>query len=145
MKKWSFSTCVVFTVVSLSLAACKVANLRLDDSSINLLDVNQRYAAKAEKKLLWVETSNVSLDSADAIKRQDYRLWVYRGRGVVVPGVDVNKPDQSLVKLEQLCGLRYLDGVGDTVFSVKHMNLLSKVYDYAEDYNRHVVEHCLKQ
>lgn len=84
-----------------------------------------------------VEADSLEQALDDSLERQDYRLIVQAGRGEVAPGIAVE--EQAMAKGR--CGVRYLDGLGDTIVPGQEESH-ARLSAYAAEYNRRMVSHC---
>lgn len=80
-------------------------------------------------------------DAQLAIGRQDFRLLALRNKGTSIPGVDLEK--NELARLEQQCGLLFMQHSGDEILQRSELILRQEQYIYALIYNKLVLPVCL--
>ena len=91
--------------------------------------------------LAWLHDADASRDARQAIQRGDKRLYALATRNPSLPGV----PAAATSKVKAVCGIRYLDGSTDMVFGDTHLKLLQEAQAYAAEYNKLMLDACLKQ
>lgn len=96
--------------------------------------------SEGERSLLWLESADAIADARKSVNAGDYRVYVLAGRGNGVPGT--SETDSAQVR--QRCGVRILSGTTDVVINQNHLRLLQLARQYAETYNRIVIERCGK-
>lgn len=93
----------------------------------------------AVDSLLWLKQANAQKDAQQGIGRGDKRLLAMATRGTHLPGIE----PELASKAKSVCGVSYLPGSTDTVMGETHLKLLQIAEDYAADYNRIMITHCL--
>jgi hypothetical protein len=96
---------------------------------------------KAVESLLWLQQSNAARDARQGLARGDKRLLALATRGGHIPGI----APELVSKAKSVCGMRYLPGTTDTVMGKTHLKLLQAAEGYAADYNRIMIDHCLRE
>ncbi len=120
---------LLLIVLTLALQACVTSSKEMGNSP----DAPEEIQA-----LLWVKKADAEADARGAIRAGDYRVLVPAGRGVGVPGFDV----EDGVRIRRACGEKILPGSTDVVRGDRHLALLQAAYRYAETYNRLVAKRC---
>ena len=95
---------------------------------------------EAVTSLAWLKDADASRDAQQAIERGDKRLLAMASRIPSMPGV----PAESASKIKSVCGIRYMEGTTDMVFGDTHQKLLQAARDYAVEYNKRMLDACLK-
>ncbi|MDC0603023.1 hypothetical protein OAP14_08355 [Aliiglaciecola sp.] len=80
-------------------------------------------------------------DAKKAIDDMDYKLFAMTNKIIKVPGVD--EQQHSVNWLEKHCGLRMLEGSGDTVEIGEDMQKRKDAKQYATIYNQVVLKACV--
>jgi hypothetical protein len=113
-------------------SACQEIN------SIDMSKVTPKEQSAVDS-LLWLKQADAQTDAQQGLSRGDKRLLAMATRGTQLPGI---KPE-LVSKAKSVCGVRYLPGSTDTVMGETHLKLLQIAEDYAADYNRIMITHCL--
>ncbi len=95
---------------------------------------------KELKLLSWVMYADSDKDTAQAIKNEDHRLLALSVRGAILPGVSTEETD----KVKQQCRFRYLTGMEDKIVDSEHRRWWRTGYNYAERYNKIMLQYCYK-
>jgi hypothetical protein len=109
----------------------------------NPLDLSQVTPKEqsAVESLLWLQNADAAKDARQSMERGDKRLLAMAMRGSHIPGI----APELASKAKSVCGVRYLPGSTDTVMGQTHLKLLQAAEEYARDYNKILVGHCLEQ
>ncbi len=91
-----------------------------------------------EHPLAWLEQADAQRDARAALERRDFRLLALPRRSTVIPGVDPQLAPQYELK----CGIRLIEGAGDTVRDRRQLELLKKAAEYAAAYNAVIKTRC---
>ncbi|OCQ21307.1 hypothetical protein A7985_11825 [Pseudoalteromonas luteoviolacea] len=75
-----------------------------------------------------------------AIKRQDYRLYLTQGRRPVLPGLE----QTSIESIKGVCGTKYLSESGDVIRGEDAKRDRIARYNFAKAYNLRMFKHCKK-
>ncbi|QTL37596.1 hypothetical protein [Pseudoalteromonas viridis] len=78
---------------------------------------------------------------AEAMDKQDFRLFYTTGRRPVVPGFE----QLTFKDLEARCGVKAMPGTGDTLRSGTDKAARSEAYQYAKNYNLKMYDACLNK
>jgi hypothetical protein len=95
----------------------------------------------AVESLLWLQQADAAKDAQQGLERGDKRLLAMAARGSHIPGI----APELVSKAKSVCGVRYLPGSTDTVMGQTHLKLLQTAQNYAADYNRIMIDHCLRK
>ncbi len=123
----------LLSALLLTLTACQ------ERTEIDLSNLTER-ERQAVEALSWLRQADAEQDAQVAIVHNDLRLLALSGRVPVLPGVEPDRSDDA----KKRCGIRPLEGTTDIVLGDAHRNLLQRASDYAADYNRIMIAHCLK-
>jgi hypothetical protein len=118
----------------LLLSACQEGN-QLDLSQVTPQE------RSAVESLLWLQKADAAKDAQQGLERGDKRLLAMATRGSHIPGI----APELVSKAKSVCGVRYLPGSTDTVMGQTHLKLLQAAEEYAADYNKIMIGHCLPQ
>jgi hypothetical protein len=118
----------------LLLSACQEKN------PLDLSQVTPKEQSAVES-LLWLQNADAAKDARQSLERGDKRLLAMATRGSHIPGI----APELASKAKSVCGVRYLPGSTDTVMGQAHLKLLQAAEEYARDYNKILVGHCLEQ
>ena len=77
-------------------------------------------------------------DAQNAIENHDFRLLAFATRITIVPGI--NREQLGLYR--ENCGLRFMKGFGDVVYSDNQLEKMKQARAYALRYNQHISSHC---
>jgi hypothetical protein len=124
---------LVQCLLMVSLVSIMGCNVTAEEKAITSSNLPEHLAG-----LSWVTSADATADVKAAIARQDYRLWMFAGRGERVPGVAGDK----LAAAKARCGTQYIQGSTDLVRDEAHMQLLKKANSYAETYNQLMLQYC---
>ncbi|MET0052528.1 MAG: glutamyl-tRNA amidotransferase [Candidatus Thiodiazotropha sp.] len=124
---------LLLSALLLTLTACQERT----DIDLSTLTERERQAVEA---LAWLRQADAKQDAQVAIVHNDLRLLALSGRVPVLPGVATDRSDDA----KRRCGIRPLEGTTDTVLGDTHRILLQRASDYAAEYNRIMIAHCLK-
>lgn len=91
-----------------------------------------------EQKLAWVKAADATADAELALDRNDLRMLAISTRGTNIPGIERSE----VAQFEQACGVRFLEGAGDTIRNDEHMRLMKLAVDYAKQYNAIIKQRC---
>lgn len=120
-------------LIALGLNGCQ----EMEPIDLTSLSPQEREAVTS---LSWIQQADAEKDAKQAIERGDKRLLAMATRSPNMPGV----PAESESKIKAVCGIRYLQGSTDTVFGETHLKLLQAAQAYAAEYNRLMLDACLK-
>ncbi len=88
--------------------------------------------------LQWVETANPVADAQAALAKGDFRFMGIARRSTVIPGVDTDKMRQY----ELHCGVKFIEGAGDTIRDQEQLRLMKRAFEYAGRYNQIIAGRC---
>lgn len=141
LKPALFGACVL-AIVSGCQSNSTTKNSEADEATAMAEDTRlSEEQNKVIHSLSWVHNASVKRDLENAVSNGDFRVFVLATRGLSVPGIDVNER----ADLVQLCGQKYLPGVGDIIINEQHKSLYQKALKYAESYNQQMVALCRAQ
>ncbi|MDJ0805634.1 MAG: glutamyl-tRNA amidotransferase [Gammaproteobacteria bacterium] len=120
--------------IILSMSGCQ----ETEQIDLSTLSPQERDAVTS---LAWLQDAEASRDAKLAIERGDKRLLAMATRAPNMPGV----PTESASRIKSVCGIRYLEGSTDMVFGDTHLKLLQAAQEYATEYNKLMLDACLKQ
>ena len=108
---------------------------------VNSIDISQTTPQEksAVESLMWLKQADAQRDAQQALTRGDKRLLAMAVRGTLLPGIE----PELTSKAKSVCGVRYLPGSTDTIRGETHLKLLRIAEEYAADYNRIMVDHCM--
>jgi hypothetical protein len=118
----------------LLLSACQ------EGTQLDLSQVTPQERSAVES-LLWLQKADAAKDAQQGLERGDKRLLAMATRGSHIPGI----APELVSKAKSVCGVRYLPGSTDTVMGQTHLKLLQAAEEYAADYNKIMIGHCLPQ
>jgi hypothetical protein len=118
----------------LLLTACQ------EGSNVDMSQVTPKEKSAVES-LLWLQKADAAKDARQGLERGDKRLLAMATRGGHIPGI----APELVSKAKSVCGVRYLPGSTDTVMGQTHMKLIQAATEYAADYNRIMIDHCLQE
>jgi hypothetical protein len=96
---------------------------------------------EAVSTLSWLRDADASRDVEQASRQGDTRLYVFATRIPTLSGI----PAETLNQARASCGTRTLPGSTDMVRGKVHLKLLQQARDYAAEYNRLMLDTCLKR
>jgi hypothetical protein len=88
--------------------------------------------------LAWLDTANAESDAKTAVAKGQLSLLSMGGRGGVLPGIPLEQTEQYTDK----CGVSIIPGATDVVRGNAHLEYLQRAREYAETYNKIVVQYC---
>lgn len=77
-------------------------------------------------------------DAQQAIANGNKKLIAKAGRGLTIPGIDVNQ--YPILKAK--CGLEYKQGFGDVLYGEHHRRYYNALFSYAKVYNQTMLNAC---
>lgn len=75
---------------------------------------------------------------SDAIDNQDYRLYGFTGRRVVLPGFE----SEDFSQIKKRCGIKLLSGTGDVLKNNEDREERRKNYQFALEVNKKLYALC---
>ena len=105
------------------------------------------WADRQEDSFYKGEVSRISkLDPSKAVNKEilsgEFNVFIYRDRGGMhVPGFTVDQEQ----KLNPSCGKVVMKYVGDVIYSSAHLEYHVAYHDYAEAYNKHLLQYCFSE
>ncbi|WMN60601.1 hypothetical protein NI389_04130 [Pseudoalteromonas xiamenensis] len=87
----------------------------------------------------WLMNADASADANAYSEQHDYRLIALANRGTTVVGVD--DPAEQL-RLKTACGIRHVEGLGDTVDKRLDPKWRKQALDYAKAFNQTMIAKC---
>lgn len=141
----------VIILLIVSLSACQESAQKSANEIEQVQPIQQQSAQQqstqltqeektAIEALAWAQSVNLENEFNEAIRKEDFRVWVIAGRGAIMPGID----SALQAQISKNCGHRYLPGVGDTLRGDTHRAYRKKAVEYAKKYNQKMQAHCLK-
>jgi len=88
------------------------------------------------KILRWLDKANPVEDAKAALAKGDHRLRGVMGLTLTVPGIESMESGYTLIDY----GVKEIDGTTDGLINAEHGRLVSKAREYAETYNRYIVQ-----
>lgn len=95
--------------------------------------------ARADKLGKQYENRNPEADARAALAEGDYRLLGFATRATSLPGIAVSNWQAVMTN----CGIRLLEGFGDTIRSEAELLAARLAASYAKRYNAVVSETCM--
>lgn len=126
--------------ILLSLLSVLLLSACQQGERIDLSQVTDKERSAVES-LMWVRQGDPVRDAKQGIERGDKRLLAMATRGSYLPGI----APELVSKAKSVCGVRYLPGSTDTVMGDTHLKLLQAAEAYAVEYNRVMIDHCLRE
>jgi len=88
------------------------------------------------KILRWLDHANPVEDAKAALAKGDHRLRGVMGLALTVPGIESMDSRYTLVDY----GVKEIDGTTDGLINAEHGRLVLRAREYAEAYNRYIVQ-----
>ena len=88
--------------------------------------------------LAWLDSADAERDAKAAIEKGQFSLFSMGGRGGTLPGIPLEQTEIYTDK----CGVTIVPGATDVVRGNGHLGYLQRAREYAESYNKIVVQHC---
>ncbi|GAA0853739.1 hypothetical protein [Aliiglaciecola litoralis] len=129
---------VLAIIMALFMSACVQK-----DAQIDAQGADDSAALPVSKQLpdAILEQADPEADAEQAITALDFRLLAFANKVISFPGIDGQT--YSVEWVEKHCGIRYLQGAGDTVQIGQDTSRRSALKHYASRYNKRVLEGCL--
>ncbi|MFC0118586.1 hypothetical protein ACFFK7_11760 [Pseudoalteromonas xiamenensis] len=87
----------------------------------------------------WLMNADALADVNARSEQQDYRLIALANRGTTVIGVDDPAQQQ---RLKTACGIRHVEGLGDTLDKRLDPKWRKQALDYAKAFNQAMIAKC---